>query len=280
MKLILTISSLCFFNFLFAQTKESLTLHFEFNKYELSSEASSLLDKFVDQIKNEPIVSINIDGFCDSKGSNAYNDALSLKRVDAVKQYLGNKKLDQSIIRTKGHGENGLLNKDLSEADGIENRRVDIIVMIKEKPVDAPIIQEPKTLTTILEDTATKKGMLITLKNLEFENNSDVLLSKSIPVLTELYNVLEKNPSITISIEGHICCVLPEEGKAPEEMPSFFVSLSRARKVWSYLTQRGIDPKRLSYKGFGNSRPIYTIPERTEEERIANRRVEIRILEK
>lgn len=39
-----------------------------------------------------------------------------------------------------------------------------------------------------------------------------------------------------------------------------------------------LDKKRLSYKGFGGSKPIYMIPELSEEERQANRRVEIQIV--
>lgn len=39
-----------------------------------------------------------------------------------------------------------------------------------------------------------------------------------------------------------------------------------------------LDKKRLSYKGFGGSKPIYIIPELSEEEGQANRKVEIQIV--
>jgi outer membrane protein OmpA-like peptidoglycan-associated protein len=57
--------------------------------------------------------------------------------------------------------------------------------------------------------------------------------------------------------------------------------VTRAKMVYDYLLANGISPDRvLGYKGFGSSHPVYPIPEKSEEERIANRRVEIRIVEK
>ncbi|MEO8769333.1 MAG: OmpA family protein [Ferruginibacter sp.] len=277
-----------------SQTKETLTVNFDFNKSELTKEALAKLDGFISKITPLSIGSIQLSGYCDSKGSNAYNDALSLRRVNTVKHYLENNKSIKALtLMAKGFGENGLLNSDLTDEDGLQNRRVEIIVTVQEEPkaveqkaaisnetpAAAPI-KETRSLTTILEDTTVKKGSTIALQNLEFENSSDVLLSKSIPTLQELYDILVKYPKMTIAIEGHICCVVRIDGVRFEDSPSYIVSVMRAKKVYAYLIEKGIDPHRLSYIGFGNSHPIYAIPEKSEEERIANRRVEIRIVEK
>ena len=53
----------------------------------------------------------------------------------------------------------------------------------------------------------------------------------------------------------------------------------RAVAVYNYLIHNGIDKKRLRFKSFGSSKPIHRIPEKTEEERNENRRVEIQIIE-
>ena len=278
----------------FSQTKETLTVNFDFNKSELTQEAKSKLDGFISKITALSIGSIQLSGYCDSKGSNEYNDALSLRRVNTVKHYLeNNKSIKTAALIAKGFGENGLLNSDITDEDGVLNRRVEIIVTLKDEPKaveqkaliskETPAsetIKDKRSLTTILEDSAVKKGSIIALQNLEFENSSDVLLSKSIPTLQELYDILVKNPKMTIAIEGHICCVVKVEAVRFEDSPSYIVSVMRAKKVYIYLIEKGIDPARLSYKGFGNSHPIYPIPEKSEEERIANRRVEIRIVEK
>jgi outer membrane protein OmpA-like peptidoglycan-associated protein len=51
------------------------------------------------------------------------------------------------------------------------------------------------------------------------------------------------------------------------------VSEARAKAIYDYLVQKGIDAKRLRYRGMGNYFPKVN-PEITEEDRIANRRVE------
>jgi outer membrane protein OmpA-like peptidoglycan-associated protein len=58
------------------------------------------------------------------------------------------------------------------------------------------------------------------------------------------------------------------------------ISLKRAKTVYNFLLSNGISADRITYKGFASSRPIYPLPEKNEEERVANRRVEILIIEK
>ena len=57
------------------------------------------------------------------------------------------------------------------------------------------------------------------------------------------------------------------------------LSTQRAKAVMLFLNQSGIEKSRLSFQGFGVSQPIYTIPEKNADEREANRRVEIMIVE-
>jgi len=82
---------------------------------------------------------------------------------------------------------------------------------------------------------------------------------------------MEEMPTLKISIEGHICCDSNDVTQ---------LSLARAKLVYDYLVKNGIDAKRLSYKGFGATRPIHPLPELNENEQKENRRVEIRILSK
>ena len=53
----------------------------------------------------------------------------------------------------------------------------------------------------------------------------------------------------------------------------------RALAVYNYLITNGIEADRLRHKSFGSTRPLHKIPEKTEEERNENRRVEIQIIE-
>lgn len=80
------------------------------------------------------------------------------------------------------------------------------------------------------------------------------------------------NPKLIIKINGNICCN-PNTSVTK-------LSYRRALKIFNFLKDRGIKTNRLAYHGFGSGNPIYPIPETTEEERIANRRVEILIVDK
>jgi flagellar motor protein MotB len=86
----------------------------------------------------------------------------------------------------------------------------------------------------------------------------------------ELLLVLQRNPQMKIEIHGHLCCM-------PVDRTD--LSTQRAKAIYNFLIQNEIDKSRLSYKGFGSTQPIYPLPEKSEEERAANRRVEILIVE-
>lgn len=81
---------------------------------------------------------------------------------------------------------------------------------------------------------------------------------------------MQTNENMRIEIHGHICCKDDDIGN---------LSVLRAMAIYNYLSVKGIDEKRMRYKGFGSKRPIHPLPEKTETQRIANRRVEIVILE-
>jgi outer membrane protein OmpA-like peptidoglycan-associated protein len=53
--------------------------------------------------------------------------------------------------------------------------------------------------------------------------------------------------------------------------------VARAKAVYDFLVSKGIAAERLSYKGFGFTRPKI-FPEETEADRVQNRRVEIRVV--
>lgn len=118
-------------------------------------------------------------------------------------------------------------------------------------------------------------GASIDLKNFYFVGNQDVLLPSSEPELPKLLKFMQLNPLLHIEIAGHIN--LPNQPPVPENSWNYELSLRRARRVYSYLVERGIEPFRMTYKGYGNWQMRY--PEaRREAEQAQNRRVEIKVL--
>jgi outer membrane protein OmpA-like peptidoglycan-associated protein len=87
----------------------------------------------------------------------------------------------------------------------------------------------------------------------------------------ELIRIMTMNPKLYIEIQGHICCVDKDVRN---------LSLDRAKQVRRILQSNYILERRIKVKGFGVSKPKFPIPEATEVQAAANRRVEIMILEK
>ena len=87
------------------------------------------------------------------------------------------------------------------------------------------------------------------LKNIQFETNAYKLLPISLVELDKLLQVMNENPSLKLEISGHTDNI----GKAEDNIK---LSANRAKAVVDYLTGNGIALNRLTYKGYGASRPI------------------------
>jgi outer membrane protein OmpA-like peptidoglycan-associated protein len=269
----------------FAQKKTGLTIYFDTDKYDIRPRNASLLDSLAATLSQKKEgTTVEISGHCDDRGRDTYNDTLSLKRARSVENYLLSKGLDQPmIIKVEGFGETMPISED---GPLWQERRVEILITIpEEKVVEAPIekpVEKPveRTLTKTIEDTATKKGATIVLKNLNFVGGNHILLPQSMPIVEELLSVMKNNPQLVISIQGHICCEPGNVDGVDFATGDRNLSVARAAAIHNYLLRNGISSNRISYQGFGHSVPIYPYPERSEEERVANRRVEIVILNK
>ena len=248
--------SIAAFVFWSAAGQERLEVFFEFDRSQITDEAATRINNFISG-KN-PVVS-KIYGYCDWKGSNAYNDSLSLRRVDAVYRFLSEKGVkvreDYEMI---GFGED-------FEQSPVQSENRKVIIQF-ETPTPLP----DTSLTEAIRGL--NPGDKVRLKNINFLNNSAVIVPKSQPALYELLCIMEENPTLKIEIQGHICCQLREDVND--------VSTARARAIYNFLIRNKINRKRLSYKGFGISQPIHPIPERTEAEADENRRVEVLVVDR
>lgn len=284
----------------FCYAQDSTTVYFDFDKYELTGDAKEALDKIV----SKPyLYSAIIYGHTDQFGSNAYNEQLSVRRANKVKEYFIGKGIKAEKIKVvKGFGEEMPVKTQLDAASRQANRRVLIIADYEAFAIDSVVLDEtprnnssPKEETSVINsptrkpvkerlidevtDTTTKAGDNIILKNINFYGGRHVFLPESYSSLTELLYVMQTIPTLEIEIQGHICCQEGTGDGLDIDTGEPFLSYNRAKAVWQYLVSKGIDPKRMTYKGFGHRYPIILFEE-TEEERTTNRRVEIKILKK
>ena len=113
-----------------------------------------------------------------------------------------------------------------------------------------------------------KKGQTVVLKNIFFPASSAELTPDSKNELKRIYNFLRMNPTVKVRVGGHT-------NNACKEAACVRLSTDRAKSIVDWLVEHGVDPRRLSYKGYGSSRPI--MPNTTREGLRANRRVDFTI---
>jgi OOP family OmpA-OmpF porin len=104
----------------------------------------------------------------------------------------------------------------------------------------------------------------------EFETNKYVIKQKSFANLNEIVTLMQQYPDAKFAIEGHTDDV-------GQDADNQVLSESRAYAMYQYFVDKGIDPKRMTFVGFGESRPRDT--NATPEGRAKNRRVEIRLVQ-
>lgn len=258
---------------LHAQTTKTTIIQFEFDKYVLMDSSKEQLKNLVKEIKTSASAKIELYGHCDSSGSSAYNDRLSVERIETVHQFLLSEGIVDSIILSKkGYGENKPLNESATKEQRSLNRRVEVIVSMNNNSSE-------KTLEQILSGAKLNSGDKISLKNINFIGGYHYFVDESLPTLNELLKVMKLNSKMVIRVEGHICCGPADEADGVDmgtELKN--LSVARAMAVKEFLVKNGIETTRISYGGFGHSRPIYPYPEKTREEELANRRVEVVIV--
>jgi OmpA-OmpF porin, OOP family len=99
-----------------------------------------------------------------------------------------------------------------------------------------------------------------------FDINSSEVKSEGYPMLQEAVLIMKKNPDLNVEVDGHT----DNTGTAAYNMT---LSVKRAEAIKDHFVSRGIDPNRLTTKGFGLTNPAASND--TKEGRTKNRRVEL-----
>lgn len=237
--------------------QQELVLYFDFNK-EMPNEQSIM--KYKEWIAQHKEVEITkLLGYCDSIDTKEYNRKLAERRIATVQSLLNSSgvKVKEDVIRVA-------FGKEFKQSKiQAENRKVTLFYTEITQPIQSELSEKI---------AKAKVGETVKLPNIYFFNNSARILPKSEASLLELLCVMEENPTLKIEIQGHICCQTVFDVND--------VSLSRARAIYLYLIRNKIDRKRMTFKGYGSSKPIHPIPEKSAQEEEENRRVEVLILAK
>jgi outer membrane protein OmpA-like peptidoglycan-associated protein len=265
---------------------DTLGIYFPFNEAVLAEDMANRLDSALVHGILLGSGQFLIIGHTDALGSEGYNMELSRRRAQAVKTFLigtGVRPAEITLLTGLGERQAGVAaNADSRPQD----RRVDIVLLPhRRKPQQAPaqVAANARRIDTVTvpgsrRDSAKsvvelKAGESLVLRKVYFYAGRHRVKPESYPALQELLQALIDHPSMRIRVEGHVCCISPEEFDALDE-DTRRQELSAIRAM---LIEQGVDSRRIEAAGYGYRFPIIR-NETNETDADRNRRVEVRIL--
>ena len=172
------------------------------------------------------------------------------------------------------------VNKESGQYVGVVNIQEDedVMVTVKSKDYafnsryitsDDSYFLKPANLD--FEMQAINEGKSFRINNIYFNVDAFELNEQAKNVLMSFTEFMELNPSVSVAIHGHTDDV-------GDKISNFKLSTKRAQVVHDYLISLGVNSNRLSFEGFGESKPL--VPNDSQEARATNRRTEFFIIQK
>lgn len=241
-------------------------------------------------------ITFSVCGYADFLGNAAANQRLSESRAARAQQLILDKKYPYARMSSKPEGRGDKASRPNGSSSGEPYaRRVEVVLLYaplrkrvevlsnapvkqEEEKTDAPKPEEPKTVAK-KDITDLNVGEAMTISGLNFYGGRHYLLPESKKPLLNLLQALKDHPTMQVEIQGHVCCTAGKDDGLDLDTGRPKLSENRARVVYNYLVDNGIDASRLRYRGFGHARPLVW-PELSEDDMQANRRVEIMIIHK
>ena len=206
------------------------------NSVDISPGSLTAIDEYIILSKKNYFFDIEVGGHTSSTGSEAYNQNISEKRAKIVYDYLISSGISADRLTYKGYGESELIDTKNNTDAHAKNRRIEF-----------------KVVGINLE--------------IQFQKNQYEIPDENISQLIFIAELLIINSEKKLVVEGHTDITGD---------PHFNQNLSnlRAKYVFNFLIEQGIDSDRVSYVGFGFTSPRYSND--TEDGRRKNRRIEIK----
>jgi outer membrane protein OmpA-like peptidoglycan-associated protein len=282
---------------LFAFGTDTLKIFYDIDKYDLSYGDKLRIRLLVDSLTEKD--SIKVLGYADYLGHTDDNLELSGNRAESIKKYMLTLNSKLRIV-TDWKGEVETKAKKSPDGEPI-SRRVDIIKLPKKQnikllvaapvnkagPVKPGLIPRKPALTRgdsifnnkVYTIDKLDVGSSVSLEELTFQMGRHYLNPEARPYLNTLLQYLKYHTNIVFQIVGHVCCGHTDVDGYDQDTGEDKLSLNRAKAIYEYFLQKGIDANRMTYRGLGSTKPKVW-PETSEHDEYLNRRVEIVILSK
>ncbi|WP_090622535.1 OmpA family protein [Parapedobacter indicus] len=116
------------------KTFELENIYYDFDRHNIRPDAAAILDELVRTLRDNPTLKIELSSHTDSRGSDAYNEALSQRRAQSAVDYLVSRGIARDRMVAKGYGETRLVNDcgngvPCSREQHQANRRTEVTVL-------------------------------------------------------------------------------------------------------------------------------------------------------
>jgi outer membrane protein OmpA-like peptidoglycan-associated protein len=237
-----------------AQNDTVIRFYFDFNQADLKT----MKNVFLKLDTKRWLPEVTLTGKADTSGNAAYNEWLSEQRLLAVEDLIG-KQSYFKIAGRKSLGESA----PAAKYNAVKERCVEVRLTrmqtgkpdqsaknteksVSNEALKLPVNSGTKVIPRAFDpnDSLIATGDVLVLNNIEFELNEVIVTLESYPELQHLVSMMKKNPTMRIHIRGHVCCA-----------PASELSNNRAKKIYYYLINQGINDERMTFKGYSNREP-------------------------
>ena len=135
--------------------------------------------------------------------------------------------------------------------------------------VEGATVKE-KTITKTIEMRKLVVGVVSVLRNIYFDFDKATFKTEAYPELNKLETMMKQNENLQVEISGHT-------DSFGSNLINKKISERRANAVKSFLTSKGIDPRRVKTVGYCEERPLVSNDDEAEGRQF-NRRVEFKVL--
>lgn len=105
------------------------TIHFDYDKAIVKASEVSKLKAVIEALKASPQNKLLIEGHCDERGTESYNDSLGERRALAIRERLAKSGISADRLRTISYGENKPAELGHTEAAWDKNRRGELVLL-------------------------------------------------------------------------------------------------------------------------------------------------------
>jgi outer membrane protein OmpA-like peptidoglycan-associated protein len=104
-------------------------VNFDFDKSNIRPDARPVLDEAIRTLKEYGDIRVSVEGHTDSRGTDAYNQGLSMRRANSVADYLASGGISRSRMEIRGFGESKPVASNETDDGRAQNRRVELHVI-------------------------------------------------------------------------------------------------------------------------------------------------------